>query len=706
MIEHMTGTATQARVTSSRARVVEPSTEWPVFAPPTPVSAGPLGVVQSADREIARLTAVRARAVAEFAATRPASVDRQQGEPGAMSAQRWAARPQLLRPVSEWATSELQVALALPHGSAQALLEHSLQLVSRLPGVLAALEAGALHTGHVWPMVDVVADLTDDGVRAEVEAEVLRWVAARAGAGQLTTSPQLRDKAKRVVARRGARDAAQQLARAARARGVHLRAEGPAGMASVTALLTGPEAQALTAALGAYADAVQDEPGAEPRTRGQKMADALMDLVLRPGEDGRPPVQISLTLVAAVSTVLGGDAPGECNGQVVPAEVVRQLLRLLAGLPAADPVDPADLADAPIDPDCVPYPDADLRSDGVPDPDADLLSDGDLLFDADLLSDGDPVPDPAELALFVATEEALRAAEERWWADFERGLITDPDPPGDHWPGGSAPAGSGATRPSPTGARPTDSRAASGGLAGDGWWAAADRAVDDASRAGYQAQQALAHAQRVVHTAVRADAADEGAWRAGPAGRVDAARDTLQALAAAAEADREALAGLLCRIAGGGLADRPRIALVDALSGALVSLTDLPELRTTGSCGRSACRRDPAACAHDLTGRPGLGAPGPTDGYRPGAALDRFVRARDRRCRFPGCRRLVATGELDHRIRYPDGPTAVTNLAGFCVGDHRGKHQAPGWRHELAPDATLTVTTPTGLTAVTTPPPF
>ena len=67
---------------------------------------------------------------------------------------------------------------------------------------------------------------------------------------------------------------------------------------------------------------------------------------------------------------------------------------------------------------------------------------------------------------------------------------------------------------------------------------------------------------------------------------------------------------------------------------------------------------------------------------------------------------LVAAGELDHRIRYPDGPTSISNLAGFCVTDHRGKHQAPGWAFHLADDATLTVTTPTGLTATTAPPPF
>jgi hypothetical protein len=231
--------------------------------------------------------------------------------------------------------------------------------------------------------------------------------------------------------------------------------------------------------------------------------------------------------------------------------------------------------------------------------------------------------------------------------------------------------------------------------------------VDDADAALRRAGEALQHAERLVRTAQRADAADETAWRTGRHGRVDAAEHALDALAAATDADRDALADLLGRTAGGGLADRPRIALVDALTGALRVLTDLPELRRTAHCGARACRRAPHTCGHDLTGRPGLGPPGPTAGYRPGAALDRYVRARDRRCRFPGCRRRVPqAGELDHHTRYPDGPTAAANLAGYCTTDHRGKHQAPGWRHELAPDGTLTVTTPTGLVAVTQPPPY
>jgi len=86
--------------------------------------------------------------------------------------------------------------------------------------------------------------------------------------------------------------------------------------------------------------------------------------------------------------------------------------------------------------------------------------------------------------------------------------------------------------------------------------------------------------------------------------------------------------------------------------------------------------------------------------------LDRYVRLRDRRCRFPGCRRPAARGELDHRIAWPDGPTDATNLAGLCTSDHRAKHQAPGFRFDLTADGALAVTTPSGITATTEPPPF
>ena len=147
------------------------------------------------------------------------------------------------------------MALSISETAAQARLERALILVQRLPGTLAALEAGALHAGHVRPMIDLVAAIEDPEVRAEVEAGLLRWAA-----GRVITPAQLREKARREVARRDARAAARRLEKALRRRGVHLSPEAPDGLAAVTVLLTEPEAQVFYRALGAYADQIPDDP--------------------------------------------------------------------------------------------------------------------------------------------------------------------------------------------------------------------------------------------------------------------------------------------------------------------------------------------------------------------------------------------------------------------------------------------------------------
>jgi hypothetical protein len=689
--EDLAGPVVVAPAFGRRARAAQPSTEWPVFAPPVQLATGPLGVVQAADREIARQTAIRAQALAEFAATRPATVDRPQGTKGAMSPQRWAARPELLREVSEWATPEITIALSRSAGPAETMLDRALTLVHRLPGTLAALLAGALHEGHLWPMLDHVAPVRDAQVRAEIEAEVLRWAA-----GRVVTPAQLGEKARREVLTRDARDAARELTAALAESGITLRAAHTAGMGVLTVVASWPECLALLRTLGALADTLTDDPAdipGGPRTRGRKMIDALLDLVLRPGESDLPVVQVLLTVVAALPTLAGGDQPGEIDGEPVPAELVRELLAALtargitldtpadapadgpATYPAGEPAahtpaaDPAtDRADEPASGPSTR--DADAEQPVAEDaPTEDALSgcaaatDGDGDGDGDDVCSGGPegrlipaedmVGDPAWWEIVQREESAWaaelerrilagefdhlpppgpigtdppdpveQAAEQRWQDEFERrilaGELDDPDDP-DHRDD-PLPTGGAAPPPGAPVFPPADFGSAT---ARGGWWALAEQAVNETGRALGQVLQSLSHADKLVHTAYRADLADEAAWRAGPGGRMSAATDALDALSACTSEQLRALNGLLDRPPGGGLADRPRLALTDALTGALLALTDLPALRRSAATGRA------------------LGPPGPTDDYRPGAELDRYLRARDRRCRMPGCRRRL-----------------------------------------------------------------
>src|SRR5262249_52893726 len=61
-----------------------------------------------------------------------------------------------------------------------------------------------------------------------------------------------------------------------------------------------------------------------------------------------------------------------------------------------------------------------------------------------------------------------------------------------------------------------------------------------------------------------------------------------------------------------------------------------------------------------------LPAPVCEPGYRPSAALARFVRCRDLTCRFPGCDAPAEACDIDHTIPYPLGPTHPSNLKLLC----------------------------------------
>ncbi|MBB3675012.1 HNH endonuclease signature motif containing protein [Modestobacter versicolor] len=446
-----------------------------------------LDLLREEQQAISSSQAWRARWIADFCRARPAGNDRPDTEIGAAAAATRAGRPEVLLSVSEWAVDEVAAALSVTSATAQSWMVQSLQLVHRLPATLAALEQGELTWEHATAMCQVLAPLDDD-LRAEAEGRLL----ARLGH---KTPTQLRAAAHRVVQRLDGQAITRRVQAALRARAVAVHPTGDGlGTLAVTDLPL-PVLRAMEDALRQYADAASAPD--DPRTRQQRMADCLVDLVLRPGEHGLAPVQAQLTVLATVRTLLGGDEPGEVGGDVVPAETVRAL-----GLLPAD----------------------------------------------------DPADDPA-----------------------------------------------------------------------DGSAATADSAATDCTD--------LAH---LLDTRSLCDTA---------------------------------------------LAARPQIGLVDELTGQLLALTDGGGLRA----GRA------------------LGPPPPTDAYRPTDPLRRFVQLRDRRCRFPGCRRPGRRCDQHHVTRWPAGDTAAENLCCLCRHHHRLVHQAPGWQLHALPAGGLRFTTPTGQVLTTWP---
>jgi hypothetical protein len=518
------------------------------FAGLLEAGAAHLGRAKAAHRVQSRAAAVQARELAAFARQRPAgALDRPDAEVGAAAAASRAARPAVLTAVSEWAVDEVMVALGLSAEAASRLLAESLTLVERLPATLAALEAGMLSPAHARMLVEVLAPLADDAVRAGVEGRLLARAAGK-------TVPQLRVAARRAVLRADASAAVRRLATAIRERSVRCY-PGEDGMATLAATMPTPVARACTRVLAAYA-ADCAVPGDE-RTTQQRMVDCLADLVLRPDAAGRPPVQVQLTVVAGVDTLTGGDEPGEVDGQPVPALLVRELAHALGLLPRPE----------------------------------------------------EPPTEP------------------------------EPAPPGSAGP------------------QTTEAKAAAPG------------------------------------TPALESAAPQPTRGATPPVQIPSAP------AAAGLAD---LLGLRST-AGTALAQPPTVAVIDELSGQLLSLTSPTELRRAATCARPACRTGRTPCTHPPAGA-GIGSPPDSPGYRPSEPLQRFVRARDRRCRFPGCRARAERCDLDHNKPWPAGATGCDNLCCLCRHHHRLSHQAPGWTMHRLPDGGIAWTTASGDRLTTYPP--
>ena len=82
--------------------------------------------------------------------------------------------------------------------------------------------------------------------------------------------------------------------------------------------------------------------------------------------------------------------------------------------------------------------------------------------------------------------------------------------------------------------------------------------------------------------------------------------------------------------------------------------------------------------------------------YEPPQALIDFVVARDRRCRFPGCRQPARVCDIDHAIPWEDGgKTSKGNLGLLCRRHHRMKTHG-GWKLVSYEDGSCEWTSPEG----------
>jgi hypothetical protein len=158
---------------------------------------------------------------------------------------------------------------------------------------------------------------------------------------------------------------------------------------------------------------------------------------------------------------------------------------------------------------------------------------------------------------------------------------------------------------------------------------------------------------------------------------------------------------LLARAGAIGLQDPEGGSLVFALTdddGMLLATLTLAELARLARRGCSDHPDGDCSC-------PLAGPPPETDAYEPTDAQRRWVKTRDRTCRFPNCGQRVGLADLDHVIAHAHGgQTTCTNLCCLCRSHHRLKTFAPGWRFTLDADGTLLVTTPSGVTRATRPP--
>lgn len=192
-------------------------------------------------------------------------------------------------------------------------------LVHEMPHTLAALEAGALSEWRATLIVRESACLDIDD-RRRLDEELCGATARLAGLGDARIAAE----AKAIAYRLDPHAVVDRATRAESERTVTIR-PAPDTMTYVTALLPMAHGVSVYAALKREADMCGDG-----RSRGQVMADTLVERVTGRPADAPSPIAVNLVLTDATLLATGSDAARVSGYGPIPAAVARHLVRSAA----------------------------------------------------------------------------------------------------------------------------------------------------------------------------------------------------------------------------------------------------------------------------------------------------------------------------------------------------------------------------------------
>jgi hypothetical protein len=199
-------------------------------------------------------------------------------------------------------------------------------LVHEMPNTLAALESGELTEWRATIVVRETACLSRED-RAAVDAEL----GARAGGMTTLSNRELAAETKRIAYRLDPTSALNRARRAESERRVTIR-PAPDTMTYVSALLPVKEGVAVYKSLSDAADTHRSQPTpGDKRTRGQVMADTLVERINGQSRASSVPVEVNVVISGEALFRTGEDGVGDGPADVVgygpvPTDLVREWL--------------------------------------------------------------------------------------------------------------------------------------------------------------------------------------------------------------------------------------------------------------------------------------------------------------------------------------------------------------------------------------------